>query len=162
MVKFGLTVLYLFGLPVNFSAFQFSIFLSFRIRPNGSVRFRSYIGGGGGPSGQGTLLKADTGTEGRNRKAQKWLKCSIYWQSPIFFMATFSPWTGHPTNILVTTLTTPNYLTNEPFIFNSIENYLLSRSEWYNSWLVFGDKQNCTLKKFWYLKKATNVLMGVF
>ena len=34
MVKFGLTVFYLFGLPVNFSAFQFSIFSAFQIWPS--------------------------------------------------------------------------------------------------------------------------------
>ena len=39
MGKFGLTVFYLFGLPVNFSAFQFSYFLAFRIRPSVPVRY---------------------------------------------------------------------------------------------------------------------------
>ena len=37
MVKFGLTVFYLFGLPANFLAFQFSYYLVFRIRPYGST-----------------------------------------------------------------------------------------------------------------------------
>ena len=41
MVEIGLMVK--FGLPVNFSAFQFSIFLAFRIRPNGSVRILPYL-----------------------------------------------------------------------------------------------------------------------
>ena len=40
MVKFGLTVFYLFGLTVNFSAFRFSYYSAFRIRPNGSVRLK--------------------------------------------------------------------------------------------------------------------------
>ena len=44
MVKFGLPVLELFGLPVKNSAFQFSNFSAFWIRPNGPVRIKRTFG----------------------------------------------------------------------------------------------------------------------